>query len=83
MHGRYDGIPTAPPLPLFPVPLTPFDGFLEEEDRKVKAILAASIVALFVAPAFAADEFYVVQDSKTKTCTIVDKQLVDTTTTVR
>lgn len=49
---------------------------------KIKAILAASIVASFVAPAFAADEFYVVQDTKTKTCTIVDKKPVDTTTTV-
>lgn len=53
-----------------------------EEKMKIKAILAASVVASFVAPAFAADEFYVVQDTKTKTCTIVDKKPVDTTTTV-
>ncbi|MEN3350099.1 MAG: hypothetical protein V7632_3734 [Bradyrhizobium sp.] len=49
---------------------------------KIKAILAASIAVAFVAPAFAADEFYVVQDAKTKTCTVVDKKPVDTTTTV-
>lgn len=49
---------------------------------KVKAVLAASIVIAFVAPAFAADEYYIVQDTKTKTCTVVDKKPVDTTTTV-
>ncbi|MGF6433849.1 hypothetical protein [Bradyrhizobium elkanii] len=48
----------------------------------VKAIVAASLLAAFVTPAFAADEFYVVQDVKTKKCTIVDKKPVDTTTTV-
>ncbi|MBR0868992.1 hypothetical protein JQ633_01375 [Bradyrhizobium tropiciagri] len=49
---------------------------------KAKAILAVSLLAAFAAPAFAADEYYVVQDAKTKTCTIVDKKPVDTTTTV-
>ncbi|MBR0872962.1 hypothetical protein JQ633_21575 [Bradyrhizobium tropiciagri] len=49
---------------------------------KMKAILAASIAVAFVAPAFAADEFYVVQDAKTKSCTVVDKKPVETTTTV-
>lgn len=47
-----------------------------------KTIVAASLLAAFVTPAFAADEFYVVQDVKTKKCTIVDKKPVDTTTTV-
>jgi hypothetical protein len=32
------------------------------------------LVASFAAPAFAADEFYVAQDVKTKKCTIVDKK---------
>ncbi|MCP1844126.1 phosphoribosylpyrophosphate synthetase [Bradyrhizobium sp. USDA 4524] len=49
---------------------------------KFKTIVAASLLAAFVTPAFAADEFYVVQDVKTKKCTIVDKKPVDTTTTV-
>ncbi|KRP86002.1 MULTISPECIES: hypothetical protein [Bradyrhizobium] len=49
---------------------------------KFKTIVAASLLAAFVSPAFAADEFYVVQDVKTKKCTIVDKKPVDTTTTV-
>ncbi|MGX1354834.1 hypothetical protein AB7M49_008459 [Bradyrhizobium elkanii] len=48
----------------------------------VKTIVAATLLAVFVTPAFAADEFYVVQDVKTKKCTIVDKKPVDTTTTV-
>jgi hypothetical protein len=48
----------------------------------VKTIVAATLLAAFVTPAFAADEFYVVQDVKTKKCTIVDKKPVDTTTTV-
>jgi hypothetical protein len=48
----------------------------------VKTILAGVIIAAFVVPAFGADEFYVVQDVKTKKCTIVDKKPVDTTTTV-
>jgi hypothetical protein len=49
---------------------------------KTKVILAASMIAAFVVPAFAADEFYVVQDVKTKKCTIVDKKPMDTATTV-
>ncbi|UGY07357.1 hypothetical protein [Bradyrhizobium quebecense] len=48
----------------------------------VKAIVAAALLAAFVTPAFAADEFYVVQDVKTKKCTVVDQKPVDTTTTV-
>ena len=48
----------------------------------VKTIVAAALLAAFVTPAFAADEFYVVQDVKTKKCTIVDQKPVDATTTV-
>lgn len=47
-----------------------------------RTIAAAALIAAFIAPAFAADEYYVVQDAKTKKCTIVDKKPVDTTTTV-
>ncbi len=49
---------------------------------KIKTLVAVSVIAAFATPAFAADEFYVVQDVKTKKCTIVDKKPVDTTTTV-
>jgi hypothetical protein len=52
------------------------------ENMNVKTIVAAALLAAFVTPAFAADEFYVVQDVKTKKCTIVDQKPVDTTTTV-
>ncbi|UGA47372.1 hypothetical protein HU230_0015570 [Bradyrhizobium quebecense] len=48
----------------------------------IKTIVAAALLAAFVTPAFAADEFYVVQDVKTKKCTVVDQKPVDTTTTV-
>lgn len=49
---------------------------------KIKAVVAASLIAAFVAPALAADEFYVVQDVKTKKCTVVDKKPTESTTTV-
>ena len=49
---------------------------------KLKMIGAAVMIAAFIAPAFAADEFYVVQDAKTKKRTIVDKRPTDTTMTV-
>lgn len=43
---------------------------------KLKIATAALMIAAFSLPAFAADEFYVVQDVKTKKCTIVDKKPV-------
>jgi hypothetical protein len=49
---------------------------------KLRIATAALIVAAFSLPAFAADEFYVVQDVKTKKCTIVDKKPTDTSMTV-
>jgi hypothetical protein len=47
-----------------------------------KLVLTATLVASFAAPALAADEFYVVQDTATKRCTIVDKKPTVTTMTV-
>lgn len=49
---------------------------------KLRIAIAALIVAAFSLPAFAADEFYVVQDVKTKKCTVVDKKPTDTSMTV-
>jgi archaellum component FlaG (FlaF/FlaG flagellin family) len=49
---------------------------------KLKIATAAVLIAGFVAPALAADEFYVVQDVKTKKCTVVDKKPTDTSMTV-
>jgi hypothetical protein len=50
--------------------------------RFMKALIGAVLVVAFVSPALAADEFYVVQDVKTKKCTIVDKKPTTTETTV-
>jgi hypothetical protein len=55
---------------------------MEEEYMKSRLIIATALVATFVAPAFAADEFYVVQDTATKKCTIVDKKPTETNMTV-
>jgi hypothetical protein len=48
----------------------------------MKALFGAILVCAFVTPALAADEFYVVRDTTTKKCTIVDKKPTVTTTTV-
>jgi hypothetical protein len=48
---------------------------------KIKTFIAVSVLAAFVTPAIAAGEFYVVQDVKTKKCTVVEQKPVDTTTT--
>jgi hypothetical protein len=48
----------------------------------MKALIVAVLLGAFVTPALAADEFYVVQDVKTKKCTIVDKRPTTTETTV-
>ena len=49
---------------------------------KTRLIVAATLILSFSVPAFAADEFWVVQDSSTKKCTIVDKKPTETTMTV-
>jgi hypothetical protein len=49
----------------------------------LKTVLAGAIVLGFALPAFAqVDSYYVVQDVKTKKCTIVDKKPTDTSMTV-
>jgi hypothetical protein len=46
----------------------------------MRKLLAAAVLAAFVSPAIAqTTEFYVVQDVKTKKCTIVDKKPTTTT----
>ena len=45
----------------------------------MKSLVAAMLVVAFAAPALAADEFYVVQDVKTKKCTVVTEKPKDTT----
>jgi hypothetical protein len=48
---------------------------------KARLITAAALVVAFAAPALA-EEFYVVQDTATKKCTIVDKKPTVATETV-
>ena len=45
----------------------------------MERLLGAALIFAFVTPALAADEYYVVQDVKTKKCTIVDKKPTTTT----
>ena len=47
----------------------------------MKKLIAVALLSAFVTPALAVDEFYVVQDVKTKKCTIVDKKPTTTTET--
>jgi hypothetical protein len=47
-----------------------------------KLIVAAALIIGISAPAFAQDGFYIVRDSTTKKCTIVDKKPTVSTVTV-
>ena len=47
-----------------------------------KIVAAALLVGALATPAFAQSEFYVVQDTATKKCTIVDKKPTVSTQTV-
>jgi hypothetical protein len=51
-----------------------------------RLLIASALAVAFAAPAFAqtavSTEFYIVQDTATKKCTIVDKKPTATTTTV-
>ena len=53
----------------------------KEITMKARLIMAAALVTAFAAPAIA-EEFYVVQDTATKKCTIVDKKPTVATETV-
>jgi hypothetical protein len=57
------------------------DGLLEEDTMNIKAIIAAAVLTSVAAPAFA-QSFYVVQDVKTKKCTITESKPTTTETTV-
>ena len=54
---------------------------LEEDFMKIRTIVAAAVLTSFAAPAFA-QAFYVVQDVKTKKCTITESKPTTTETTV-
>lgn len=53
----------------------------EEDTMNIKAIIAAAVLTSVAAPAFA-QSFYVVQDVKTKKCTITESKPTTTETTV-
>jgi hypothetical protein len=55
---------------------------MEEHPMVMKISLAAALVFAIAAPAFAADSFYVVQDVKTKKCTITESKPTASETTV-
>jgi len=48
----------------------------------LRLIVATAMLTAFAAPALAADEFYIVQDTATKKCTIVDKKPTVATMTI-
>jgi len=54
----------------------------KEENMNFRVIAAAGLIFSFVPPALAAEEFYIVQDVKTKKCTIVDTKPTDTSMTI-
>jgi hypothetical protein len=54
---------------------------LEEENMKLKILTVATLLTVVAAPALA-QSFYVVQDVKTKKCTITETKPTTTETTV-
>jgi regulator of extracellular matrix RemA (YlzA/DUF370 family) len=54
---------------------------MEEENMKLKILIVATLMTAVVAPA-SAQSFYVVQDAKTKKCTITETKPTTTETTV-
>jgi hypothetical protein len=65
--------------------LFPLCCFLGENTMRLKMALAGILVAGFVLPAAAqttVETYYVVQDMKTKTCTVTEKKPAATETTV-
>ena len=49
---------------------------------KVRILVAASVMMAGLTPAFAADSYYVVQDVKTKKCTVTESKPTTSETTV-
>jgi len=49
---------------------------------RISAVIAVAVAAAFVTPVSAADSYYVVQDAKTKKCTITESKPTSTETTV-
>jgi hypothetical protein len=60
---------------------SPLDGLMEEDRMNIKTMIAVAMLTSVAAPAFA-QSFYVVQDVKTKKCTITESKPTTTETTV-
>jgi hypothetical protein len=60
---------------------SPLDGPMEEDRMNIKTMIAVAVLTSVAAPAFA-QSFYVVQDVKTKKCTITESKPTTTETTV-
>jgi len=58
-----------------------FDKAMKEEFMRMKLFVAAAAIAALATPALAA-EFYIVQDTSTKRCTIVEQKPTTQTTVV-
>ena len=59
----------------------PLAGLIEEDKMKFKTMIAVAMLTSVAAPAFA-QSFYVVQDVKTKKCTITESKPTTSETTV-
>ena len=55
---------------------------MEENTMRIRTLVAVSMMAAFATSALAADSYYVVQDVKTKKCTITESKPTSTETTV-
>ena len=49
---------------------------------RISTVIAVAVAAAFATPVLAADSYYVVQDAKTKKCTITESKPTSTETTV-
>ncbi len=49
---------------------------------KAKLIAGSVLIAAFTMPALAQEEFYIVQDSSTRKCTVVEQKPTTTTTVI-
>jgi hypothetical protein len=49
---------------------------------RISTVIAVSLTVAFVTPALAADSYYVVQDAKTKKCTVTETKPTSSETTV-
>jgi hypothetical protein len=54
----------------------------EENEMRLRLIIATAVASALLTPAFAADSYYIVQDAKTKKCTVTETKPTTSETTV-